>query len=222
MAGIKFKSDEEIAKLRAASFSKKKSLVFELCLQCGLRIGEILPAHYDYYTHPDTGKRVPTKIGEAEGYRHVVTRKPGLFRHNLTASGLTIFGAKNGKSRVVPIPPSIISQATKIWPNWDRMEDQLLFNFSIDTFQRYLVELSIRAGVSRTSPHMLRHSFAVRYLRNGGNIEHLRNLLGHSSLATTQVYLVFADEERVKDFNKVLEHIQEKEGRLVDESTNEE
>ena len=41
----------------------------------------------------------------------------------------------------------------------------------------------------RFSPHTLRHTFAVNYLRRGGNLEFLRRILGHSSILTTQKYL---------------------------------
>ena len=41
----------------------------------------------------------------------------------------------------------------------------------------------------RCSFHTLRHSFAVHYLRKGGNLEFLRRILGHSSILTTQKYL---------------------------------
>jgi site-specific recombinase XerD len=44
------------------------------------------------------------------------------------------------------------------------------------------------AGV-RCSFHTLRHTFAVNYLRQGGNLEYLRRILGHSSITTTQRYL---------------------------------
>jgi integrase/recombinase XerD len=41
----------------------------------------------------------------------------------------------------------------------------------------------------KLAPHNLRHCFAVNYLKNGGNLEYLRRILGHSSLTTTQKYL---------------------------------
>lgn len=48
-----------------------------------------------------------------------------------------------------------------------------------------------RLGITgvRFSFHTLRHSFAVTYLRRGGNLEFLRRILGHSSILTTQRYL---------------------------------
>ena len=39
------------------------------------------------------------------------------------------------------------------------------------------------------SPHTLRHTFAVQYLRAGGNLFYLSKILGHSSVTTTQKYL---------------------------------
>ena len=57
--------------------------------------------------------------------------------------------------------------------------------------QRDLTKLCARASITgvRCSPHTHRHSFAVTYLRNGGNLEYLRRILGHSSILVTQRYL---------------------------------
>ena len=48
--------------------------------------------------------------------------------------------------------------------------------------------LRATSGVSRLHAHLLRHTFAVDFLINGGDIMDLRDILGHTSLEVTQMY----------------------------------
>ena len=63
--------------------------------------------------------------------------------------------------------------------------------------QQLVCRLAEAAGIEkRVSPHTLRHTYATRMLsRPGATVEHLRKLLGHSSVSTTQVYLHVTDED---------------------------
>lgn len=58
-----------------------------------------------------------------------------------------------------------------------------------DTLAKALKKAAIRARLAkRITVHTLRHSFATAYLENGGSIHKLQELLGHSSLETTEIY----------------------------------
>lgn len=56
--------------------------------------------------------------------------------------------------------------------------------------------------LSKTSPHVLRHSFATSMLNNGADINAVKEILGHSSLAATEVYTHTSFEELKNIYNK--------------------
>lgn len=66
------------------------------------------------------------------------------------------------------------------------------------TVKKYMSAIT---SLAKTSPHVLRHTFATHLLNNGANIQAIKDLLGHSSLAATQVY-THNNIEQLKEIHK--------------------
>lgn len=63
------------------------------------------------------------------------------------------------------------------------------------------VHLSSITTLSKKSPHVLRHSFATEMLNNGAEINAIKEILGHSSLASTEIYTHVTFEEMIKTYH---------------------
>ncbi len=129
---------------------------------------------------------------------------------NFHGSSVKVLG-KGNKERIIPLNPELkemikeyISMRNKIF---DRKYDLFLVNDKgAKIYSRYVYRivnetLQKVTTVEKKSPHVMRHTFATHLLNNGAEINAIKELLGHASLAATQVY-THNTIEKLKDVYK--------------------
>ena len=95
------------------------------------------------------------------------------FRKKIDSTSSNLFITKRGKS----IGPSLVYRVVK----------------------KYFSKVSTKV---KTSPHVLRHSFATHMLNNGADINSIKEIMGHSSLASTQIYTKIKLPTIINDYKK--------------------
>ena len=137
---------------------------------------------------------------------HLKTQNIDLSNHTIKVLG------KRNKERIIPILPIIKEQLQKYLIEKSSIkhdkEDDYLFillngvklndSFVYRLINYYFSNVSEKV---KKSPHILRHTFATHLLNNGADINSVKELLGHSSLASTQVYTHNSLAELQKVYN---------------------
>jgi integrase/recombinase XerC len=119
---------------------------------------------------------------------------------------------KGNKERIIPISPGLAAEIREYCqkkrqvleaPDTDRLlvtekGSKLYAKYVYRAVKKYLGEVTT---IEKKSPHVLRHTFATHLMNEGADLNSVKELLGHSSLAATQVY-THNTIEKLKDVHK--------------------
>lgn len=118
---------------------------------------------------------------------------------------------KGDKQRLVPISPRAIAELETYFIDRNRIEIKAGYEDFVFISERrrkslsrimvfhFIKELAALAGITKNiSPHTFRHSFATHLLEGGANLRIIQAMLGHESIATTEIY-THIDRTRLRD-----------------------
>lgn len=129
---------------------------------------------------------------------------------NAAANNIKVLG-KGNKERLIPVSAALIKEineyitakqtieaANRVYLLINEKGRQVNAPYVYNAVKAYL---SLVTTVDKKSPHVLRHTFATHLTNNGADLNAVKELLGHSSLAATQIY-THNTIEKLKDIYK--------------------
>ena len=162
-------TDEEIARIYAVYggddlLSLRNRVIISLMLDAGLRLGEVV-----------TAERAKLHLEE----RCLIVTGKGNKQRAVAFGNTTQQHLREYLEKCPKVDPLIIKVSGK----------DAFKQVTHTTVKQMFRDLKTVSEIPRLHPHLLRHTFATRYLENGGNIYSLQFLLGHSSLEIVKNYL---------------------------------
>jgi len=153
------------------------------------------------------------ELAYASGLRLAELRGLRLEQLHLEAGFITVIG-KGNKERVTPVGKKAVAAIEKYLASGRpklvtaRSPANVFLTKRGTPFAAVTLWLRIKQGVRRAgiernvTPHMLRHSFATHLLENGADLRVIQELLGHATIATTEVYTHVAGSRLRDTFRK--------------------
>lgn len=194
---VTFLDKEEISRLISVIDTSELSglrdrAIVELLFSSGLRISELVNLNKD---HVNTKRREFTVRGKGKKDRPV-------FISENASEHLQNYLNKRTDS----LAPLFLSYSRNV----SSLNDGSYRRLSPRSIQRMIERYARLAGITKhVSPHTMRHSFATDLLMNGADIRSVQSILGHSNIATTQVYTHVTDKHLKEVFEKFHSDIEE-------------
>lgn len=192
-----------LAKHQPLKVAKRLQLPFS-----EVEVFDVFEAYEEIKDYSDLLRLLIVELFYATGMRRGELLSLKVQNIDLQLNTIRILGKRN-KERIVPllevVEKTLISYLA-IRPQ--NSSDALLLSekgvkisesFVYRTINTYFSNVSAKA---KKSPHILRHSFATHLLNNGADLNSVKELLGHASLASTQVYTHSSLAELQKVFSK--------------------
>ncbi len=136
----------------------------------------------------------------ASGLR--VSELVNLDREDLEGNTVRVHSGKGKKDRITYVDEGTLQLVMEYLRGRKDDNSALFINrrgkrLSDRHIETIVKKCAVKAGIKKkVTPHTMRHTFATHLLQNNANIVVIQNLLGHASLATTQIYTHVTDEHK--------------------------
>ncbi len=116
---------------------------------------------------------------------------------------------KNRRQQYIPLSPALKDVLIDYLKTWEWTKDDYLFpsqdggQLGSRSFQGAIRRYNISRGVTKTSAHLFRHTFAKNFIMAGGGMVQLQALLGHSTMDMTRHYVNLYGLDLQKDYAKL-------------------